>query len=66
MSVPSGPDSQRGPTAYPGLHFHLEDVLWGVISVALCYINQKGTRRAEFMELSATGKAARVEANYSA
>ncbi|MHB8503255.1 MAG: hypothetical protein ACYDHE_20220 [Candidatus Acidiferrales bacterium] len=57
---------QRGLTAYPELHFHLEDVLWSVNSVVLCYINQKGTRTAEFMELSATGKVARVVANYSA
>jgi predicted ester cyclase len=57
---------QRGLTAYPELHFELGDVLWGVSSVVLCYINQKGTRTAEFMELSATGKVARVVANYSA
>jgi predicted ester cyclase len=57
---------QRGLIAYPELHFHLEDVFWGVNSVVLCYLNQKGTRTAEFMELSATGKVARVVANYSA
>ena len=56
---------QRGLIAYPELHFHLEDVFWGVNSVVLCYLNQKGTRTAEFMELSATGKVARVVANYS-
>ncbi len=57
---------QRGLAAYPELHFQLEDVLWGVNSVVLCYLNQKGTRTAEFMELSASGKVARVVANYSA
>lgn len=57
---------QRGLEAYPDLQFRLEDVLWGVNSVVLCYTNQKGTRTAEFMELSATGKVARVVANYSA
>jgi predicted ester cyclase len=57
---------QRGLAAYPELHFQLEDVLWGVNSVVLCYINQEGTRTAEFMELSATGKVVRVVANYSA
>src|SRR5271165_6220661 len=57
---------QRGLAAYPELHFHLEDVLWGVNSVVLCYINQKGTRTAEFMELSASGKVVRVVANYNA
>ena len=57
---------QRGLEAYPELHFRLEDVLWGVNSVVLYYTNQKGTRTAEFMELSANGKVARVVANYSA
>ena len=57
---------QRGLEAYPNLHFQLEDVLWGVSSVVLCYKNQKGSRTAEFMELSATGKVSRVVANYSA
>ncbi len=54
----------RGLEAYPELRFHLEDVLWGVNSVVLYYRNQKGTRTAEFMELSAAGKVARVVANY--
>ena len=57
---------QRGLEAYPELHFHLEDVLWGVNSVVLYYTNQKGTRTGEFMELSATGKVARVVAHYTA
>jgi len=57
---------QRGLEAYPELHFRLEDVLWGVNSVVLYYTNQRGTHTAEFMELSATGKVARVVANYSA
>jgi predicted ester cyclase len=57
---------QRGLEAYPELHFGLEDVLWGINSVVLLYKNQKGTRTAEFMELSVTGKVVRVVANYSA
>jgi hypothetical protein len=57
---------QRGLAAYPELHFRLVDVLWGVNSVVLYYTNQKGTRTAEFMELSASGKVARVVANYGA
>jgi hypothetical protein len=56
---------QRGLQAYPELAFRLEDVFWGVNSVVLCYANQKGTRSAEFMELSAAGKVARVVANYN-
>jgi len=35
-------------------------------SVVLYYTNQKGTRTAEFMELSAAGSVARVVANYNA
>ena len=57
---------QRGLDAYPELHFHLENVLWGINSVVLYYTNQKGTRTAEFMEISAAGKVLRVVANYSA
>jgi ketosteroid isomerase-like protein len=57
---------QRGLEAYPELHFQLENVFWGINSVVLCYANQKGTRTAEFMELSSTGKVARVVANYTA
>ena len=56
---------RRGLEAYPELHFHLEDVLWGVSSVVLYYTNQRGTRTAEFMELSAAGKVTRVVANYN-
>src|SRR5208282_6051055 len=57
---------QRGLEAYPELHFHLDDVLWGVNSLVLYYTNQKGTRTAEFMELSANGNVVRVVANYNA
>ena len=56
---------QRGLTAYPELHFHLEDVLWGLRSIVLYYTNQKGTRTAEFMELCANGRVVRVVANYN-
>ena len=57
---------QRGLTAYPELHFHLENVLCGLNSVVLFYTNQKGTRTAEFMEFSPSGKVLRVVANYTA
>jgi hypothetical protein len=57
---------QRGLEAYPELRFCLEDVFLGVSSVVLLYTNQKGTRTAEFMDLSALGKVTRVVANYSA
>lgn len=57
---------QRGLQAYPELHFQLVDVLWGLNSLVLYYTNQKGTRTAEFMELTANRKVIRVVANYSA
>jgi hypothetical protein len=38
----------------------------GLSSVVLLYTNQKGTRTAEFMQLSSIGKVTRVAANYSA
>lgn len=56
---------QRGLEAFPELQFRLEDALWGLNSVVLYYANQKGTRTAEFMELSTAGKVARVVANYN-
>ncbi len=56
---------QRGLEAYPELHFHIEDVLWGINSIVLYYTNQTGTRTAEFMELSESGKVLRVVANYN-
>jgi predicted ester cyclase len=57
---------QRGLQAYPDLRFRLEDVFCGMNSVVLLYTNQKGTRTAEFMELSPIGKVIRVVANYTA
>lgn len=44
----------------------MPDVMWGLHSVVLCFINQKGTKTAELMELDSAGKIMRVVANYSA
>jgi predicted ester cyclase len=55
---------QRGLEAYPDLNFRLQDVLWGLNSVVLYYLNQKGTPCGEFMQLSAAGKVLRVIAHY--
>ena len=51
--------------AYPELRFELLDVMWGISSVVLYYVNQKGTRTAEFMELNDAGSVVRVVANYN-
>ena len=55
----------RGLEIYPDLRFELIDVMWGLSSVVLYYVNQKGTKTGEFMELDADKKAIRVVANYS-
>jgi predicted ester cyclase len=56
----------RGLEAYPNLNFELLDVMRGLRSVVLCYLNQNGTKTAEFMEIGEDGKVVRVVANYSA
>ncbi|VAW32097.1 hypothetical protein MNBD_CHLOROFLEXI01-5326 [hydrothermal vent metagenome] len=56
---------KKGLEAYPELNFQLIDVLWGLNSVMLYYINQKGTKTAEFMEIGLTGKVSKVVANYN-
>lgn len=57
---------RRGLDAYPNLRFELLDVMLGLSSVVLCFINQNGTKTAEFMEFDEHGKVIRVVANYSA
>lgn len=54
-----------GLDAYPDLRFELQEVMFGLSSVVLCYKNQKGTKTAEFMEFGQGGKVIRVVANYS-
>jgi len=56
---------ERALEAYPDLRFELLDVMWGLSSVVLYYVNQKGTKTGEFMEFDAAGKVVRVVANYN-
>lgn len=56
---------KRGLEAYPNLAFELLDVMWGLSSIVLYFVNQKGTKTGEFMEFDASGKIVRVVANYS-
>lgn len=56
----------RGLEAYPNLEFELVDVMWGISSIVLYFINQKGTKTAEFMEVDPDVKVTRVVANYNA
>ena len=56
---------ERGLQAFPNLTFELVDVMWGISSVVLYYLNQKGTKTGEFMELDPNQKVSRVVANYN-
>lgn len=55
---------EQGLAAYPELRFDLVDVMWGIGSVVLYYVNQRGTMTGEVMELDAAGRVTRVLANY--
>ncbi len=57
---------KKGLDAFPNLQFELLDVMFGLSSLVLVYLNQRGTKTAEFMELGEDGKVVRVVANYSA
>jgi ketosteroid isomerase-like protein len=54
-----------GLAAFPQLRFELRDVMWGVSSVVLYYVNQRGTMTGELMEIAPSGKITRVVANYN-
>ncbi len=56
---------QKGLAAYPDLKFELLDVMWGISSVVLYYVNQQGTKSGEFMEIDAAGQVTKVIANYN-
>lgn len=56
---------KRGLEAYPNLAFDLLDFMWGLSSIVLYYVNQKGTKTGEFMEFDTNQKVIRVVANYS-
>lgn len=56
---------KKGLETYPNLEFILKDTMWGLNSVVLYYINQKGTCTGEYMEISPNGRVSRVVANYS-
>jgi len=57
---------KKGLDAFPNLQFELLDVMFGLSSIVLVYLNQRGTKTAEFMEFGQDGKIVRVVANYSA
>jgi ketosteroid isomerase-like protein len=57
---------ERALGVYPSLKFELVDLMWGLESVVLYYVNQKGSKTGEYMEIGPTGKVSKVVANYSA
>jgi hypothetical protein len=56
---------KKGLEVYPDLKFELLDVMWGLFSVVFYYINQKGTKAGEFIEVGSIGKITKVIANYN-
>ena len=56
---------ERGLAAYPNLKFELLEAMRGVSSLVLYYVNQRGTRTGEFMELDFNQQIVRVVANYT-
>jgi ketosteroid isomerase-like protein len=56
---------KKGLEVYPDLKFELVDLMWGLSSFVLYYVNQKGTKSGEFMEVCALGKITKVVANYN-
>jgi ketosteroid isomerase-like protein len=55
---------RRGLETFPDLEFQLVDVLRGLGSVVLYYVNQIGTSTGEYMELDSDAKVTRGVANY--
>jgi hypothetical protein len=56
----------KGLDAYPNLRFDLLDIMWRISSIVVCYVNQKRTKTAEYMEIDSNRKITRVVANYNA
>ncbi|MEI6329731.1 MAG: YybH family protein [Pseudanabaena sp.] len=56
---------KKGLELAPDLKFELIDVLWGVSSIVFYYVNQRGIKTGEFVEVGSTGKIAKVIANYN-
>lgn len=55
----------RGLQVYPNLAFTLLEVMWGISSIVLHYLNQNNTKCAEFMEVAPDGKVIKVIAHYN-
>lgn len=56
---------RRGLEAFPDLRFELIDVLWGVETVVVLYLNNvRGGKSAEVMQFGSAGRVRRVWANY--
>lgn len=56
---------KRGLEVYPDLKFDMLDMMRGVSSIIIYYVNQNGIKTGEFMEIDSEGKVIRVVANYN-
>jgi ketosteroid isomerase-like protein len=56
---------KKGLEVYPNLKFELLEVMWGISSVVFYYVNQKGTKSGELMEIGAAGLVTNVIAHYN-
>jgi len=56
---------KKGLEVYPELNFELIDLMWGISSIVLYYVNQRGSKSGEFMEMDNQGKVVKVVANYN-
>ncbi len=55
---------KKGLEAFPDLKFELKEVMWGLNSLVLYYVNQNGVKAGEFMQIGVGGKIAKVVAHY--
>ena len=56
---------EKALSTYPNLEFELIEVMWGISSIVLHYVNQNGRKGGEYMELNSEGQITRVVANYN-
>jgi hypothetical protein len=57
---------ELGLQAYPHLRFELVETLWGIETIVISYVNNvRGSKTAEVMLMSETGKIRGVWANYN-
>ena len=56
---------EKGLSTYPNLEFQLIEIMWGISSIVLHYMNQNGRKGGEYMEINSGGQITKVVANYN-